>query len=291
MGQNGSLLYLHSIILGVETIKKFKYALFLAVIIILTISVTIYGFDLREVNKTTCNAHFKSVNVLIYDGESTSTDSVEGLIYCLEQAQNNDPNIQFNYTTTEVINSEVLSGQDVLVISGGDIELLFNDPFVNPDDIKKFVEDGNGYMGICAGAYAASNYNGDFGSGWGISPNIDCNYTDTDGLMPITITSYGINTLKYSGGRIDPCAFIPSTTDTVTLPSFPVSNTPGLYKNGKYIPIAIYAENETVLADYAAILDDTRGSGRIILSGPHPELDPSKPELVSRMVLWASKRI
>jgi glutamine amidotransferase-like uncharacterized protein len=44
-------------------------------------------------------------------------------------------------------------------------------------------------------------------------------------------------------------------------------------------------------SDYAAILDDTRGSGRIILSGPHPELEPAKPELVARMILWVSKRI
>lgn len=261
------------------------------VMIILTISVTIYGFDLREANKSTCSNEFKSVNVLIYEGEATSTDSVEGLIYCLEQAQQSNPNLDFNYTTTEVINSDVLSGQDVLVISGGDIELLFNDPSVNPGDIKKFVEDGNGYLGICAGAYAASNYNGEYGLGWGISPNIECNYTDADGFVALTLTSYGINTLKYSSGRIEPCTFIPSTTDTVTLLSFPVSNTPGLYKKGKYTPMAIYAENETGLADYAAILDDTRGSGRIILSGPHPELDPAKPELVARMVLWVSKKI
>lgn len=259
--------------------------------LILTLSVTIYGFDLREVNKTACSNEFESVNVLIYNGEATSTDSKEGLIYCLEQAQNNNPNLQFNYTTTDVINSEILRAQDVLIISGGDIELLFNDPSVNPSDIKKFVEAGNGYMGICAGAYAASNYNGEYGSGWGISPNINCNYTYADGLVPITITSYGVNILKYSDGKIDPCAFVTSTTDTVTLLSFPVSNTPGLYKNGNYTPIAIYAENDTVLSGYAAILDDKRGSGRIILSGPHPELDPAKPELVARMVLWASKRI
>lgn len=277
--------------MGVETIKKFKYTMFIVFLIILTISVTIYGFDLMEVNKTTCSNEFKSVNVLIYEGEASSTDSVEGVIYCLEEAQQNNPNLEFNYTTTDIINSNVLSGQDVLVISGGDIELLFNDPAVNPSDIKKFVEDGNGYMGICAGAYAASNYNGEYGSGWGVSPNIDCIYTYADGFVPLTFTSYGINTLKYSSGRIEPCAFIPHANDTVTLPSFPVSNTPGLYKKGNYTPIAIYAENDTILSDYAAILDDTRGSGRIILSGPHPELDPAKPELVARMVLWASKRI
>ena len=259
--------------------------------IVFVVGGTIYGFNLQDTNQATCNAKMEPVNVLIYSGEGTDTRSVKGLIYCLEQAQKTNPNIQFNYTTTYVINSEVLAAQDVLVISGGDILLIFNDPAINPEDIKKFVEEGNGYLGICAGAYAASNYNGEYGSGWGISPNIECVYTYADGLLPLTITNYGIKTLKYSEGQINPCVFITNNTETVTLLAFPLANTPGLYKEGNYTPIAIYPENDIINSDYAAILDDTRGSGRIILSGPHPELEPAKPELVARMILWASKRI
>jgi hypothetical protein len=141
--------------------------------------------------------------------------------------------------------------------------LIFNDSAINPEDIKKFVDEGNGYLGICAGAYAASSYNGEYGSGWEISPNIKCNYTYADGLIPVTLTNYGIKTLRYSEGKINPCVFITNNTETVTLPSFPLSNTPGLYKEGNYIPIAIYPENDIINSDYAAILDDTRGSGRI----------------------------
>lgn len=285
------LLILDSDMWGAVNIKKFKYTLFILIIIVFLVGGAIYGFDLNDNNQTTCKIQLEVVKVLIYDGEGTDTISVEGLIYCMEQAQENNPNIQFNYTTSDVINSEVLATQDVLVISGGDIEILLNDPTINPNDIKKFVEEGKGYLGICAGSYAASNYKGEYGSGWGISPNIDCNYTDADGFLPITITNYGIKTLKYSEGKINPCTFVSNNTTTATLLSFPISNTPGLYKKGNYVPIAIYAENDTVLSDYAAILDDSRGSGRIILSGPHPELDPAKPELVARMILWASKRI
>lgn len=252
----------------------------------------ICGFKLQDTNQTsTCNSGIEPVNVLIYAGEGATTSSVNGLIYCLEQSQKTNPNIQFNYTTSYVINSEVLAKQDVLVIASGDILVLFNNPSINPEDIKKFVEEGNGYLGICAGAYAASNYNGEYGSGWGISPNIECVYTYADGLLPLTITNYGIKTLKYSEGQINPCVFITNNTETVTLLAFPLANTPGLYKEGNYTPIAIYPENDIINSDYAAILDDTRGSGRIILSDPHPELEPAKPELVARMILWVSKRI
>ncbi len=250
----------------------------------------IYGFDLQRTNQTTCQI-IEPVKVLVYDGDGADTISVEGLINCMDVAQQNNPNIHFDYSTSTVINGEVLSSQDVLIISGGDIELLLNDPSINPDDVKKFVEEGKGYMGICAGSYAASNYKGEYGSGWGISPSIECNYTYADGFVPITLTNYGIKTLKYSDGQINPCAFTVKNNTTVTLLSFPLSNTPGLYKNGNYTPIAIYPNNEIISSEYAAILDDTRGSGRIILSGPHPELDPAKPELVARMLLWVSKRI
>ncbi|BDZ68387.1 hypothetical protein GCM10025860_18350 [Methanobacterium ferruginis] len=276
---------------GVENIKKFKYTLFVLIIIICVVIGVIYGFNLQNDSPTTCNSTLEAVNVLIYRGEGSTTDSVEGIIYCLKQAEKDNLNIQFNYTTTDVINSKTLANQDVLVISGGDIRLIFNNPDINPDDIKKFVEEGKGYLGICAGAYVASNYNGEYGSGWGIAPNIECNYASIDDMQPLTLTNYGINTLKYSEGTINPCAFVINDTETITLLSFPLINSPRLYKNGNYTPIAIYTENDTIMSGSAAILDDTYGSGRIILSGPHPELNPAKPGLVARMVLWASKRI
>jgi glutamine amidotransferase-like uncharacterized protein len=278
-----------------------KSILFMLTLVFILI-MAIYGVNQYYSIQTPHNK-FETVNVLIYNGEGTSTDSVEGMIYCLEQANQNNPNVYFNYTTNDVINSDVLSPQDVLVISGGDITLLFNDPDINPGDIKKFVEEGKGYLGICAGSYAASNYEGEYGSGWGISPHINCTYTDYEGALPLTLTTYGVKTLQYPEGKTTSFSGLFSTnkTDPIKLPPFPMFNTPALYKNGNYTPIAIYANNNTVSNDtanndaifknYAAILDDTSGSGRIILSGPHPELNPTEPELIARMILWVSKRI
>lgn len=64
----------------------------------------ICGFKLQDTNQTsTCNSGIEPVNVLIYAGEGATTSSVNGLIYCLEQSQKTNPNIQFNYTTSYVI--------------------------------------------------------------------------------------------------------------------------------------------------------------------------------------------
>ncbi|HEX7468038.1 MAG TPA: BPL-N domain-containing protein, partial [Methanobacterium sp.] len=265
---------------------------FITVFILVFTIPFIINYETSLTNKKPATTFASDVNVLIYDGEGSSTDSVDGLIYCLEEANKNNYNINFVYSTADVINSDVLSSQDVLIISGGDIELLFNDPTISPADIKAFVREGKGYLGICAGAYVASNYQGEYGSGWGISPHINATYTDYDGQLPLTITSYGINTLKYSDCDIFVFnKYCGKNIDQMTIPSFPMSNTPALYKNGNYSSIAIYADNNSFLDGYAAILDDTYGSGRIILSGPHPELDPAKPELVARMVAWVSKKI
>jgi glutamine amidotransferase-like uncharacterized protein len=61
-----------------------------------------------------------------------------------------------------------------------------------------------------------------------------------------------------------------------------------MYENSSYTPLAYYTDNKTGYENYAAILNDTYGSGRVLLSGPHPELDPQKPEMLAKMILWAS---
>jgi glutamine amidotransferase-like uncharacterized protein len=69
-------------------------------------------------------------------------------------------------------------------------------------------------------------------------------------------------------------------------------NGPAMYKtDGSNDSLAVYVANETGYQNYAAIATDTHGSGRIVLSGPHPELSPTKPEMLARMILWAAKKI
>lgn len=101
------------------------------------------------------------VKVLIFDGDGVMSTSVDGIEDCLNEsnAMNMNGNIRFEYSTTTVINSNTLAGYDVLIMPGGDDALDYLDNSnINSDAIKQFVKSGNGYMGICAGAYAGSNY-------------------------------------------------------------------------------------------------------------------------------------
>lgn len=234
------------------------------------------------------------VKVLIYDGDGVIPGSVDGVEDCLNYANNEnlDPNVHFNYSTTKAINSETLAGYDVLIMPGGLASTYLENPEINSEDIKDFVKNGKGYVGICAGSYAASSHVDGYYDGWGIAPHINSKSVDYMGNLQISMTQNGENIL--------------STSDTETLYHW---NGPAMYETyGSNVTLAEYKDNETDYQDYAAIVNDTYGSGRVILSGPHPELNlqkskifvggkikdfpqPQNPEMLVRMILWAAKEI
>lgn len=217
-----------------------------------------------------------TVNVLIYDGEGVIPSSVEGIEDCLDYAGsgNLDSDVHFNYSTTEEINSQTLSGYDVLIMPGGLATTYLNNPEINAEDLENFVSSGNGYVGICAGAYAASKHvDGDY-DGWGIAPDINSKDVNYVGDLSISLTPNGESILDSS--------------DVETMYHW---NGPAMYRtDGSDDSLAKYADNETGYQNYTAIARDTYGSGRVVLSGPHPELNPQKPEMLVRMILWAAKK-
>ena len=263
--------------------------------IVLLISFTFFGLisvnaiggnslniEKNSVNPSNAESVYASspvtINVLIYDGDGVIPDSVDGIEDCLDYAnsENIAPNVHFNYSTTEEINSQTLSGYDVLIMPGGLASTYLEDPNIDVDDLKNFVYSGKGYLGICAGSYVASNHVDGYYDGWGIAPHINAKSVDYVGELPISFTLSGTNVLNSS--------------NVETLYHW---NGPAMYEtdgsNASYM--AEYFDNETGYQNYAAIANDTYGSGRVILSGPHPELNPQKPEMLVRMILWTTKKI
>ena len=216
------------------------------------------------------------IKVLIYNGYDALPSSVNGIKSSLNYANshNSVPNVKFSYATSSYINSATLSSYDVLIMPGGlsGISYLRN-PRIKGADIKKFVSSGKGYVGICAGSYAASYRVYGYYYGWGIAPHVSSKAVCYVGQLPIAMTSNGKNVLNYSG------------TQTVFH-----WNGPAMYINGPAFSMAKYANSRTRYINYEAITGDTYGSGRVVLSGPHPEIYPNKPEMLARMVVWAAKK-
>ncbi|MDI9624807.1 MAG: BPL-N domain-containing protein, partial [Methanothermobacter sp.] len=212
----------------------------------------------------------KEVKVLIYSGYDASTNCVEGIKYCLDAVTLTS--VKFTYATSTVINSNILASYDVLVMPGGTSGLSYlRNPNISASAIKSFVSKGGGYLGICAGAYAASIAVDGYYSGWGLA-DVRCKAVKYDGNLTISITSAGESILGLSG------------TQTIYH-----CNGAAMYAVGTVTSLATYADSKTGYKGYIAAVADTYGSGRVILCGPHPELSPRIPQMVVQMIAWLAK--
>ena len=221
------------------------------------------------------NTSLVTTNVLIYDGDGVMESSVEDIEECLNTSnyENLTPNNKFEYSTTSKINSNTLLGYDVLIMPGGNSLTYLENDDIDGNSIKLFVQGGKGYLGICAGAYVASNYVDGYYQGWGITPDVNTKNENYDGSLQISTTSAGSKLINGSITNIH------------------MQNGPAMYTNNTQVIMATFADNNTGYQNYAAIVADTYGSGRVILSGPHPETDPQNPQLLTNMLQWISKRI
>jgi glutamine amidotransferase-like uncharacterized protein len=216
----------------------------------------------------------KVIKVVIYNGRGAINSCVLGVKTGLHTA--NTKNLlngyYFSYSTTKTINYSILSHYNVLVMPGG----LSGKNYINcvsSSAIRKFVRNGHGYLGICAGAYAGSRNVDGLYKAWGVAPHVYCKHPYHEGNLKVKILYQG-SKLFGSGG-------------TVTMAHY---NGPAMYvKGGQAVTFAVYADNHIGYKNYGAIVGDYYYLGRSILSGPHPELDPQHPSILARLVAWTAK--
>ncbi len=219
---------------------------------------------------TVSTTKVKTIKVLIYSGKGAINSCVSGVINCLHYSNNKNmvPGYKFSCGTTRTISSAKLSGYDVLVMPGGSSGLKYIQN-IDVNAIKKFVSSGHGYVGICAGAYSGSKYVEGLYNGWGLAPHVYCKHFDHEGNLLVT-TSNSVKSLL-------------GPSKTVTLAHY---NGPAMYSHGgSIVTFATYANNR--YKGYKAIVGDYYCKGRTVLSGPHPELQPTNSNLLAKMVLWA----
>lgn len=225
-------------------------------------------------SKTTVSTtKVKTIRVLIYSGTGSINSCVTGVINGLHYSNSKNlvPGYKFSCGTTRTISSKTLSGYNVLVMPGGTSGLNYIKN-VDGNAIKKFVSSGHGYVGICAGAYSGSKYVKGLYYGWGVAPHVYCNHISHEGNLLVK-TSTAISSLL-------------GASKTLTLAHY---NGPAMYtRGGNTVTFAYYADNKTGYKGQKAIVGDYYGSGRTVLSGPHPELQPTNSSLLAKMVLWAA---
>ncbi|MBI4814084.1 MAG: hypothetical protein HY802_07365 [Methanobacterium sp.] len=229
--------------------------------------------DSDEINTNNTTNKVSTVKVLIFDGDGSMEESVAGIKACLDESNNMNlsSGIYFDYDTSSEINSNTLSGYDILIMPGGNSATYIASGNIDNDDIKEFVNQGNGYLGICAGAYAASNSVDGAYSGWGLASHVNTIDVSYEGLVSINPTSSG------------------STLIDSSQISLHHQNGPAMYTtSSSATSFATFADNSTSYQGYSAIVGESYGSGRVLLSSSHPEIDPQDSQLLVQMILWAS---
>lgn len=143
--------------------------------------------------------------------------------------------------------------------------------------VRRFVERGGGYVGICAGAFLATSGNREY-LGF-----VDCQPKSSSGsgIVDLAFTraasdAIGIGDqrrIKFSGGpRIDP-ATLPETSSVwaTFCDDLPRSNKEPLR-----------------LAGQAAVVAASFGKGRVVLFSPHPERWPGPREALRNALYWSA---
>jgi len=87
-------------------------------LIILVLSINFNITNIMASNNSIIQNNSSKIKVLIFDGDGVMGSSVIGIINCLNESNNKNltGNNKFEYSTTDVIDSNSLSGYDVLVM-------------------------------------------------------------------------------------------------------------------------------------------------------------------------------
>lgn len=185
------------------------------------------------------------------------------------------------------IRSGALKQFDVLIIPGGSgskqARALGTD---GCRAIVKFVENGGGYAGFCAGAYlAANNYT------WSLKI-IDAKVIDRKhwkrgkGQVKIELTAEGRRLLRNEPGLLDIRYANGPLLAPAQDPNIPDFKSLAFYRT----EINKNDAPEGVMKDTPAIVAGQFGQGRVLCSSPHPEYTDGLESFVHRAVRWAAGR-
>jgi len=222
----------------------------------------------------------RPIKVGVYSGPGAPQSSVDAVVKVMKP---------FTEATTVILSGEEigtlnLSAYDVLVFPGGSGSGQSKGiGEAGLKNVREFVGNGGGYVGICAGAYlACSNFS------WGLgilnAGTVSSKWRRGQAILDLEMTEAGkpllgdvpgVFKVRYNNGPI-----LKPWTRT-DLPA--------------YTPLTLFrtevAKNDTpvgVQVNSAAQAIGTFGKGRVFVSSPHPEGTPGLENLIPRGVFWAA---
>jgi glutamine amidotransferase-like uncharacterized protein len=227
----------------------------------------------------------RAVNVALFVPKGS-----DPLVIHLRQAIRESNDITLAVVSENEIIEGSLKGYDVLVVPGGLGEAQGGAlGVVGRMEVRRFVESGGGYVGVCAGAYLAAT-----GFDWSLGlanarVQAGGRYVPGEQSVKSSFRGWGSVSIGFTteGARVLGPISEPVTFDYTGGPIFCNANEPEL---PDYLPLAYYRsevwkypfQRGTMLNTPAAVAARF-GRGRIILFGSHPETSSHK-ELIQRAI-------
>lgn len=156
---------------------------------------------------------------------------------------------------------------------------------VGREQVRRFIEAGGGYIGICAGNYLACE-----GFSWGLkvldAKTKSSKWARGEGDVKIEFTPKGREILGMPEGLLD-----------IRYANGPVFNPAGVESIGDFEPLAYFrtelAKNGAPVGaqiNSPAMVVGTYGQGRVLCSSPHPEQQAGMEQFVEKAVRWVTGR-
>ncbi len=221
----------------------------------------------------------KPIRVAVYDDTGVGR-SLKDLVVVLDRSDE----LEYDRIKAADLRGGKLAEYDVLIHPGGSGSKQSKGlEEAGLDQVRAFVDNGGGYVGICAGAYLASNH-----YSWSLNI-LDAKVIDTahwargHGDVQIRLTEEGkqlfecddLETILYYQGPLLGPAGDDDVPDYTLLATFDTE----IAKNG--VP-------EGVMKGTTAIASGTFGKGRVLCFSPHPEKTKAVNRFVDAAIRWVA---
>jgi predicted deacylase/glutamine amidotransferase-like uncharacterized protein len=214
-------------------------------------------------------------NVALYDDGGVGGNGIPAML----KLWGEQPNVTIDRVCGADIRAGVLDQFDVICCSGGSgsgQSRSLQD--AGREEVRRFVEGGGSYVGICAGSYLACS-----GFSWGLgildAKTQSSRWRRGRATLDIDLTDSGLDFFETATNRYP-----------VRYANGPIIEPHHQDHLPDYEVLATFAgevaENDTpggIMVNSPAIVHSTFGAGRVLCISPHPEQSPDATELILRV--------
>jgi hypothetical protein len=230
----------------------------------------------QEVSKTG-----RPVRVALYHGPGTGGKGPPNLLKRL----NCPPQFTITNLSPEQVRGGALTNYDVVIFAGGSAgkqaEAIGE---AGLEAVRRFVEQGGGYIGICAGAYLATCGSSSTRLNLIDAVTVSPKWKRGSGNVEVELTDAGLAIMGAPTGRF-----------SVHYENGPIVKPAGREDLPDYEPLAWFrtelAQNDTplgIMVNSPAVFTGQFGRGRVVCISPHPEQTDGLDHLVPRLISWAA---